>query len=233
MPQLIAMIIIVVGAMIYMFQTFGGTGDKIEGIAQKASVITEINNIKNGLKLAARAGDIKYSSTDDSTTLQDLAKLGYFPEQINEQLVKSTKGKDDNAYNAISFGGISDQGDNAAMKVSLVTAGENFIPGIYVEFPQKGSLGSSAGFLESQVANDLKSISLIHRSADSATKANSEAQNSSGSGIEQRTPKVGTLKSGTGVNNVPAEYEDTTNNNDGKFIIYFSDFGSNEVVVKK
>ena len=48
MPQLIAMIIIVVGAMIYMFQTFGGTGDKIEGIAQKTSVITEINNIKTG-----------------------------------------------------------------------------------------------------------------------------------------------------------------------------------------
>ena len=231
MPQLIAMIIIVVGAMIYMFQTFGGTGDKIEGIAQKASVITEINNIKNGLKLAARAGDIKYSSTGGSTTLKDLANLGYFPEQVNEQLVKSTK--DTNAYNAISFGGISDQEDNAAMKVSLVTVGENFIPGIYVEFPQKGSLGSSAGFLESQVANDLKSISLIHRSADSVSKANSVAQNSSGSGIEQRTPKVGTLKSGTGVNGVAAEYEDTTNNDDGKFIIYFSDFGSNEVVVKK
>ncbi|PKN13976.1 MAG: hypothetical protein CVU67_08065, partial [Deltaproteobacteria bacterium HGW-Deltaproteobacteria-24] len=58
MPQLIAMIIVVVGAMIYMFQTFGGTGDKIEGIAQKTSVITEINNIKNGLQLAVRAGDI-------------------------------------------------------------------------------------------------------------------------------------------------------------------------------
>ena len=47
MPQLIAMVIVVVGAMIYMFQTFGGTGDKIEGIAQKTSVVTEINNIKN------------------------------------------------------------------------------------------------------------------------------------------------------------------------------------------
>jgi len=47
MPQLIAMVIVVVGAMIYMFQTFGGTGDKIEGIAQKTSVLTEVNNIKN------------------------------------------------------------------------------------------------------------------------------------------------------------------------------------------
>jgi hypothetical protein len=58
MPQLIAMVIVVVAAMIYMFQTFGGTGDKIEGIAQKTSVITEINNIKNGLQLALRAGDV-------------------------------------------------------------------------------------------------------------------------------------------------------------------------------
>ena len=54
MPQLIAMIIIVVGAMIYMFQTFGGTGDKIEGIAQKTSIITEVNNIKDGVKIAAK-----------------------------------------------------------------------------------------------------------------------------------------------------------------------------------
>lgn len=29
MPQLIAMVIVVVGAMIYMFQTFGGTGDRL------------------------------------------------------------------------------------------------------------------------------------------------------------------------------------------------------------
>ena len=58
MPQLIAMVIVVVGAMIYMFQTFGGTGDKIEGIAQKTSIVTEINNVRNGLQLAVRAGDI-------------------------------------------------------------------------------------------------------------------------------------------------------------------------------
>ena len=38
MPQLIAMVIVVVGAMIYMFQTFGGTGDKIEGIAHKTQL---------------------------------------------------------------------------------------------------------------------------------------------------------------------------------------------------
>ncbi len=63
MPQLIAMVIVVVGAMIYMFQTFGGTGDKIEGIAQKTSIVTEINNIRNGLQLAVRAGDIEKSVT--------------------------------------------------------------------------------------------------------------------------------------------------------------------------
>ena len=58
MPQLIAMVIVVVGAMIYMFQTFGGTGDKIEGIAQKTSIVTEINNIRNGLQLAVRASNM-------------------------------------------------------------------------------------------------------------------------------------------------------------------------------
>ena len=59
MPQLIAMVIVVVGAMIYMFQTFGGTGDKIEGVAQKGSIITEINNIKDGVKIAAKSGHIE------------------------------------------------------------------------------------------------------------------------------------------------------------------------------
>src|SRR5690606_19605732 len=97
MPQLIAMIIIVVAAMIYMFQTFGGTGDKIEGVAQKTSVITEINNIKSGLKFAARAG--KIATKEDSNnpkeyfnTLAGLAGENYFAEQMNEQF-KDSNGK--------------------------------------------------------------------------------------------------------------------------------------------
>ena len=61
MPQLIAMVIVVVGAMIYMFQTFGGTGDKIEGVAQKTSIVTEINNIKNGVQLALRGDAMRAS----------------------------------------------------------------------------------------------------------------------------------------------------------------------------
>ncbi|QKF74309.1 hypothetical protein AFAEC_2165 [Aliarcobacter faecis] len=229
MPQLIAMIIIVVGAMIYMFQTFGGTGDKIEGIAQKASVITEVNNIKNGLKLAARAGDVKVG-----TTLQDLAKLGYFPEQVNEQITKAT-GNNVNTYNAISFGGQTDQG-NPAMQVLLVANTKDMVPGIFVKFPKNGSLGSSGGFLESQVANDLKSIAMIHRSAkvgtdNVTTAANTVAQNSNGTGIEKRTPKVGTAtttKNDAGEN--VTTYVDTADNDDGEFIIYFNDFGSNEVI---
>ena len=85
MPQLIAMVIVVVGAMIYMFQTFGGTGDKIEGIAQKTSIVTEINNIRNGLQLAVRAGDVT-----TSTTLKNLADLGYFAEQMNTEIKNNT-----------------------------------------------------------------------------------------------------------------------------------------------
>jgi flagellar basal body-associated protein FliL len=67
MPQLIAMVIVVVGAMIYMFQTFGGTGDKIEGIAQKTSIITEINNIKDGIKISCKIWTNFTSSTVDGT----------------------------------------------------------------------------------------------------------------------------------------------------------------------
>src|SRR5574344_1106583 len=105
MPQLIAMIIIVVGAMIYMFQTFGGTGDKIEGIAQKTSVITEINNIKNGLKVAARAEHISSADSPEGDAKKDLKGLGqlkYFPEQINSQLTITGRTNGDNEYAAIS-----------------------------------------------------------------------------------------------------------------------------------
>ena len=120
MPQLIAMVIVVVGAMIYMFQTFGGTGDKIEGIAQKTSIITEINNIKTGLKLAARSEQIGTTTTGTGATavvtaanLKGLADLNYFAEQINDQVSNNNVTPDaadtayvkTNAYNAISFGG--------------------------------------------------------------------------------------------------------------------------------
>ena len=89
MPQLIAMVIVVVGAMIYMFQTFGGTGDKIEGVAQKGSIITEINNIKDGVKIAAKSGHIETTAGTDADAVSDLkglATLSYFAEQINSQL---------------------------------------------------------------------------------------------------------------------------------------------------
>ena len=35
MPQLIAMVIVVEGAMICMFHTFAATGDQIDGVAHK------------------------------------------------------------------------------------------------------------------------------------------------------------------------------------------------------
>ena len=240
MPQLIAMIIIVVGAMIYMFQTFGGTGDKIEGIAQKTSVITEINNIKNGLKLAARAGDIttntiKVPGYDDKgvetgadvevqSGLKALSSLKYFAEQINEQINsrstvsgKPTDVKNDvwlaNAYNAISFGGSKEQA--GGMMISLVADNKNMIPGIYVNFNFTGSkLKESAGFLESQIANDLKDIAFIDRKA-LTPKGSTTARNSSGSAIEQRTP---------------TDNGETGLDSDGKFIIYFKDFGADEIV---
>jgi len=232
MQELIAMVIVVVGAMIYMFQTFGGTGDKIEGIAQKTSVITEINNIKNGLKLAARSEDINTTETTDPvsgittsvvTTLKGLADLKYFAEQMNDQIATNTVtgmvAEDNynvlNAYNAISFGGTDT--NPGGMFVSLVADKKNAIPGIYVSFDfTNSSLKESGGFLESQIANDLKDIAYIDRTALSPKSGDLDRSSATDkSQIAKRTPEdngeAGTVS-------------------DGRFIIYFKDFGSNEVV---
>ncbi|OCL85457.1 hypothetical protein AAX26_01883 [Aliarcobacter thereius] len=233
MPQLIAMIIIVVGAMIYMFQTFGGTGDKISGIAQKTSVVTEINNIKSGLQFAARAG--KIATTNDTAspkeyfnTLIGLAEEGYFADQMNEQI---TRDKDNakrteatfNTYSAISFGGNSENaGDGkGAMLISLVANTEGMIPGIFVDL-NRGSLKDNAGFLESEIANDLKDIATIDRLAATGTAGTA--------------PTAGALKTGANLSSTDLRTPVASTggaNNDGMFIIYFKDFGANEVVVKK
>jgi len=231
MPQLIAMVIVVVGAMIYMFQTFGGTGDKIEGIAQKTSIITEINNIKTGLKLAARSEQIGTTSTDDgagnitvtAANLKGLGELKYFAEQINDQIDNNTTATPagspydkDNAYNAISFGGDNDT--IGGMYIALVANEDGVVPGIFVDFNFVGStLIDSAGFFESQIANDLKNIAHIDRRAVAATATTTRLGAATDSAIDQRTP----------ADTAGAAALDS----DGKFIIYFKDFGANEVVV--
>jgi len=222
MPQLIAMVIVVVGAMIYMFQTFGGTGDKIEGVAQKASIITEINNIKDGVKIAAKSGHIEATAdaaTDAAAGLKGLADLAYFAEQINEQLINNTTtGDDDNTYNAISFGGTDTA--SGGMKISLYSI-QNKIPGIFVDLGfTNGSLSSNAAFLEAQVANDLKSIAHIDRgivvASDGTITPGTVDWQATPSKLELRMPKNTTTTADT--------------LKDGKFIIYFNDFGSDEIV---
>lgn len=224
MPQLIAMIIVVVGAMIYMFQTFGGTGDKIEGVAQKGSIITEINNIKDGLKIAARSEQIATTASGDRVNnLQGLAKLSYFAEQINNQLTDASH-KQPNVYNAISFGGgvitqetLADTKGN--MEISLVSNRAGMIPGIFVDF-SKGNLGTNKAFLESQIANDLSAVAYIDRHATAALSPATGVQKSDGTDLEKRTPAYSTEVTTAGRETI----------SDGKFIIYFKDFGSNEVV---
>ena len=223
MPQLIAMIIVVVGAMIYMFQTFGGTGDKIEGIAQKTSIITEINNIKNGLKLAARAehiADAVNANTEAVTTLEGLAELAYFPEQINQQIDIAGQVNTRRVYNAISFGG--DQGttpgafnsanNTSALQIVMVNNTARAIPGIFVDL-SRGNLASNAGFLESQIATDLAAVATIDRTA--------------------LTPVAGARRGGDDpiLARTPADNGEAGTNNDGMFIIYFNDFGTNEIVI--
>lgn len=180
MPQLIAMIVIVVGAMIYMFQTFGGTGDKIEAVAQKSLVLTEINNIKDGVNLANKSNSLEISSSDDANrahTIEGLGTLQFFDKFINTQVTTSedtrnTTGVDTfNFYKAISFGG--DAGTSAGnIELSLVVPSANTNlttdrPGIFVKIA--GDLTDNAGFLETQLATDLAPIAYVDRNATSDT----------------------------------------------------------------
>ncbi len=174
MPQLIAMIIIIVTALIYMFLTFGGTGDKIVSVSKKSVILTEINNIKHGVGIANESGILE-TSTGTSTlrahTLEGLATLGYFDSVINEQILNSvdtrnTSGDDTfNVYKAISFNGgkTVTAGD---LEISLTPAWGTTIgdkPGIFVKVG--GKLADQAGFLESQLAVDLGAVAYIDRTS--------------------------------------------------------------------
>jgi hypothetical protein len=243
MPQLIAMVIVVVGAMIYMFQTFGGTGDKIEGIAQKTSIVTEINNIRNGLQLAVRAGDIEKSVTAvaaqtavaavaqvgnvgdanyapaveavparaaipaGDSTLIGLAVLGYFADQMNDEIgdnattvgtysaTNNTAGQQ-NTYSAISFGGET----NPGMNISMVVGDSGTRPGIRVQLLNE--LAGNAAFLESQIATDLASVASIDRTTVDGTAVTLDADG-----------------------DVPAANASTSSTaaSDGVFTVYFKD----------
>jgi|GEM_PF-3282097 len=223
MPQLIAMVIVVVAAMIYMFQTFGGTGDKIEGIAQKTSIITEINNIKNGVRLAALARQLAVAGGATVTganldgavgTLDQLGTLEYFQGQINDQLTDLVTV---NVYNAISFGGTELTGavNTSAVQLSLVSNAAGVIPGIFVNISDAGKLRDNAGFLEMQIANDLGDIAEIDRNATVAAHV-ATAQAAVNGTIPPRPV-------------IPATAAATER--DGQFIIYFRDFGAPEVVL--
>ncbi len=171
MPQLIAMVLVVVGALVYMFQTFGGTGNNIEGMAQKTSVITEINNIKSGLAVGLRSRDITVKVTNgevevstvnndgNTTKLKDLAAKEYFTTQINEQLL--TTGTDNNVtYKMISFGGTEDPA--AEMALDYRKYADYKVPGIQVNL-NTDVLEETKGFIESQIAKDLGNIAFVDR----------------------------------------------------------------------
>ena len=178
MPQLIAMIVIVVGAMIYMFQTFGGTGDKIEAVAQKSLILTEINNIKDGVNLANKTSALEITTGTDTNrahSLEGLATLQYFDTLISTQITTSADNaagvENFNIYKAISFGGdaTTTVGD---LEISLVVPSANTNlatdkPGLFVKL--NGDLADNAGFLETQLAVDLAPIAFVDRNATSAT----------------------------------------------------------------
>ncbi|GGD30175.1 hypothetical protein GCM10012288_00230 [Malaciobacter pacificus] len=212
MPQLIAMVIVVVGAMIYMFQTFGGTGDKIEGIAQRTSIITEINNIRNGLQLAVRAGDITNDGAGNVTTLRDLAVLGYFADQMNDEIADNTDNAlltngNGNAYSAISFGGEN----NPGMIINLVVGAVDTRPGIRVEFLNE--LATNADFLETQIYNDLSAVASIDRTTTDGSSVAIDGNGDTPDGTRpvDNAATVGTVAAGTATLT------------DGIFTIYFKD----------
>lgn len=170
MPQLIATIIVVVAAIIYMFQSFGGTGSKIEAMAQKANIITEINNIKSPLVLANKSKQLEDTAGTDTElahTLEGLSALNYFDNLINNQINNSADNTgatndDFNVYKTISFGGDTD------VQISLVIPTDGSVittkPGIFVKLG--GSLEENKGLLESQIAKDLSAIAAIDRLTD-------------------------------------------------------------------
>jgi hypothetical protein len=217
------MIIVVVGAMIYMFQTFGGTGDKIEGIAQKTSIVTEINNIRNGLQLAVRAGDINTTPT----ILRDLAQLGYFADQMNTEIANNTvagiANLGTNTYSAISFGGEN----NPGMLINLVvgdTVGTR--PGIRVQLV--GALAGNANFLEAQIANDLAAVASIDRTSTTLEQAEAVAATITANNSDvPAANRPSTVAVATGVAAGTAEGATLE---DGIFTIYFKDMPAGVVV---
>lgn len=213
MPQLIAMVIVVVAAMIYMFQTFGGTGDKIEGVAQKTSVMTEINNIRGDLIVAIKTGELKAG-----VTLKDLANLGYFSKQINEQLKDNIIAASDsfatgevNTYSAISFGGKTKPG----MNISLILSA-NSVPGIRVEL--LNGLATNAAFLEGQISSDLVSQASTDRTTIDGTPVALTA------GEVPKLNRPATVIDMDGVKGSVAS--DAATLGDGIFTVYFKDLGT-------
>ena len=222
MPQLIAMIIIVVGAMIYMFQTFGGTGDKIEGVAQKTSIVTEINNVKNGLQLAMRGSDITAANPN---TLAGLAGLAYFADQMNLEIGNNAVAAaytavgdlntQINTYSAISFGGET----NPALFLSYIpvaNAGDR--PAIRVQFAQNGTLWTNRAFLEAQLANDLQAIAAIDRTTVNGNRV-AIVDNEVPAANRPATINV----ENNPANNAAGAAADAALLGDGVFTIYFKD----------
>jgi hypothetical protein len=105
------------------------------------------------------------------------------------------------------------------MQISLVASKAvgtvKMIPGIFVDL-SKGSLKDNKAFLEAQIATDLSTIAYIDRAATTAVAATTARGTTTD--LDKRTP------SDTKATPSAAELAD------GTFIIYFKDFGSDEVV---
>ncbi len=189
MPQMLASFVAVIIATVYLFQTFGGTSDKLDLVAQKSVVIGEIENIKKGLQFY-----MSFGKMDSNTSLEHLANLSCFAPIINEQLKNTPdatgsglknflSGKTDNhyygylnasngpfvgkqnlvlknTYSAISFG----SREKPSLLISLILKQgiantQETIPGIRVQL--LGKLEKEKAWMEKQIVEELRSIAYI------------------------------------------------------------------------
>lgn len=153
------------------------------------------------------SGDTANAAYPDAVkTLEGLSRIGLFAQQINEQIIeRSSAGDTVNVYNAISFGGNA----NTTDALNNVTDSTN-------KSAMKISLVALAGHIPG-IYVDLADGDLSGNASflESSIAVDLKAIATTDSETEKRTPAL-TATGGT--------------NSDGKFIIYFKDFGGDELV---
>ncbi len=165
MPLLIAAVVGIAGAMIYLFSSYGNTTDTIKLVAMKPGIMTEINNIKDGVKnLMILESDniagLTLGSVVASEAIDETMRDSVFPVAdtstgtIGTEKWEAADGNATAVYRSISFG------NKMFLTVKPAATGER--AEIIVDIHQLG--GDNAGFLEKQLKNDLSPVADVNTS---------------------------------------------------------------------